>query len=97
MSSKDQIKARITSLELELARLESLPVEPIVDNGEPSVIWFEKSFVGPKTYTYAAVLAGDGLWYATGPSAPRGLTWSNLVEWIGETTIWWATSYEALT
>lgn len=72
-------------LEQKLAKLEALPDEPEVDDGEPNVVWFTKVFQnGSKEYTYAATKAGDGLWYTTGPNSPKGYTWEKMIEWIAE-------------
>lgn len=34
-------------------------------------------------YRYAAIKA-EGLWYTTGPSAPKGYSWDNLTAWLDE-------------
>jgi hypothetical protein len=64
-------------------RLLSLPEEPTTDDPDGAlVVWFEHKFNRTsKSYTYAAVKAGDGLWYTTGPSSPKGYTWDELVDW----------------
>lgn len=82
-------------------RLLSLPDEPEVKGEKPLVIFFEKSFHNHSTiYTYAAVKAPNGLWYTTGPSAPKGYTWDELVDWIMEgsdaTVIYRAKRFDAL-
>lgn len=78
------VEDRMRELEAELARLNSLPTEPDGTDGA-NVVWWEMVFAnsgGYRTYTYAAVKAGDGLWYTTGPRAPKGFTWDELVDWI---------------
>lgn len=86
--------------EQQLAKLEALPDEPVSEDGEPTVIWFTKVFQnGSREYTYAAVKAGDGLWYTTGPNSPKGYAWEAFVEWIydGESAdVWFATGYDQL-
>lgn len=93
-------QADIDRLEAQIAALEALPDEPQVDDGEPNVIWWTKTFQnGSREYTYAAVKAGDGLWYTTGPNVPKGYSWDALIEWItdGEAfEIWHATGYDSL-
>lgn len=85
--------------------LASLPDEPTtIDPDGALVIWFEKKFpTGGKWYTYAAVKASDGLWYSTGPRAPKGYAWEQLVEWmfadggrVRDDTIWKASEYTPL-
>lgn len=86
--------------EAKLARLEALPGEPEVEDGEPNVVWFTKVFQnGSVEYTYAATKASNGLWYTTGPSSPKGYTWEALVEWIAdgkEYNLWHAAAYSQL-
>jgi hypothetical protein len=86
--------------EQQLAKLEALPDEPEVEGDEPNVIWFTKVFQnGSREYTYAAVKAGDRLWYTSGPNTPKGYTWEALVEWIYDgrsAEVWHATGYEQL-
>lgn len=66
----------------EIDRLSARPDEPDADK---AVIYFEKRFSARGTdYTYAAVKAGDGLWYTTGPKAPKGYRWDALLDWIFE-------------
>lgn len=75
---RSTLARRISRLEAEIARLESLPEEPEAD---PAIVYFRKDF-GGKDYDYAAVRAGDGLWYTTGPKSPKGYTWESLVGFI---------------
>lgn len=86
--------------ERRLAELEALPEEPIVEDGEPNVIWFTKVFQnGSREYTYAACKAGDGLWYTTGPNTPKGYSWEALVEWMydgSSCNAWHAVGYDEL-
>jgi len=80
--------------------LSTLPQEPAT-HGDACVIFFEKQFNrNGQWYTYAAVKA-NGLWYSTGPRAPKGFTWDQLVEWmyggdgaIRNDKIWLATEWE---
>lgn len=79
---REQARRTIERAEAELARLESLPREPSVEDDPTPVIYFAKSFGGSKYYDYAAIKAGDGLWYTTGPRAPKGYNWPDLVNWM---------------
>lgn len=83
-----------------IERLSALPDEPTTDDPDGAlVVWFEHQFnAGSPKYTYAAVKAGDGLWYTTGPSSPKGYTWDELVDWhmkeVNENnTMWVATGW----
>lgn len=98
----DRLQAQIERLQAEADRIASLPAEPDV---ESPTIWFEKTFGrqdghAPR-YTYAAVKAGDGKWYTTGPKTPKGYTWAELIEWItgdgdADIEIWLVGSWEPL-
>lgn len=96
----DRLRVQADRLEAKVARLEALPDEPLVDEGEPNVIWFTKVFQnGSNLYTYSAVKAGDGLWYTSGPNTPKGYLWEALIEWIADGTeyqVWWAKDFEEL-
>lgn len=96
----DRHRKEAERIERRIALLEALPDEPVVDDGEPNVIWFTKSFHASGDYTYAAVKASDDLWYTTGPASPKGYTWSDLVQWVVDGTedaeIWHATGYDLL-
>lgn len=104
----DELKARRERLEREAARLsdriemlDNLPEEPVFEDGEPSVIYFGRTFSkrGAKRYDYAAIRAGDGLWYTTGPRTPKGYKWAEMIQWVldnGAVQIWIATAYEEL-
>jgi len=35
----------------------------------------------PKTYGYAAILAG-GKWYMTGPDSPQAFRWRQIIAWL---------------
>lgn len=72
----------IERAERELARLESLPKEPTLADDPNPIIYFVKSFGGSREYDYAALKAGDGKWYTTGPRSPKGYTWAELVDWM---------------
>lgn len=102
-SKADRLRAQADKLEEKAAFYDSLPSEPNVeDPDEPNVIWFRKPFIeGGKAYTYAAVKAGDELWYTTGPKSPKGYTWASLIEWIadgndGSIEVWSAEAWELL-
>jgi hypothetical protein len=103
ISRREVLKRRIASHDRsaakameELDRLESMPEEPTND---PNIIYFEKSFyTSEKKYTYVAVKAGDGLWYSSGPKAPKGYTWEELWEFMskGVDEVWIVTDLELL-
>lgn len=78
------LRAQLAAIAEELTRLEALPEEP----PEGSVIRFNMQFGGHGTvYDYAAIRAGDGMWYTTGPRSPKGYSWDSLLEWMqGNTT-----------
>ncbi|HEU5046101.1 MAG TPA: hypothetical protein VFT75_18420 [Nocardioidaceae bacterium] len=82
---KDLLRRQLDRLTETLARLEQLPEEP---EGDPTqdilVIYFDKTFGGSQAYAYAAVKAGNGLWYTTGLRAPKGYPWDDLVQWINQ-------------
>lgn len=105
---RDELAARRDRLEREAARLseriamlDNLPEEPELADGEPVVIYFARTFSkrGAKQYDYAAIKAGDGLWYTTGPRTPKGYKWPELIQWVqenGPVAVWVATGYDAL-
>ena len=106
--SRDELAARRDRLEREAARLseriamlENLPDEPELLDEESAVIRFTRTFSkrGAKQYDYAAIKAGDGLWYTTGPRTPKGYKWAELIQWIqenGPVEVWVVSQYEAL-
>lgn len=95
-TKKERLLARREQIEQELLRLESLPTEP-EGTGEHAVIFFSKQFhSGGVSYDYAAIKASNGLWYTTGPRAPKGYTWDQLVDFIGDAEIWVCTEWSAL-
>jgi hypothetical protein len=73
-----QVQARID-------RIASFPDEPVMPDDRPNIVYFQKRFsVGGKKYDYAAIQAGDGKWYTTGPKTPKGFAWADLIQWINE-------------
>lgn len=87
VNSRDRQIAReqeaIARAQARIDRLMDLPAEPTTDDPDNAlVVWFTHRF-NPRgqKYTYAAVKAGDGKWYTTGPASPKGYTWDQLVEW----------------
>lgn len=61
-----------------------------------NVIFYRKTFDNGITYTYAAVRA-KGLWYTTGPKSPKGFTWDELLDWLGDDVkIWVPIGWEEL-
>lgn len=106
---RDELSARRDRLEREAARLseriamlDNLPEEPELDaDGEPLVICFRRTFSkrGTRQYDYAAIKAGDGLWYTTGPRTPKGYKWPEFIQWVqenGPVDVWLAVGYDAL-
>lgn len=99
-----QVEAATRTIEraqAKIDRLLSLPSEPVTDDPDGAlVVWFTHQFNGRgKRYTYSAVKAGDGLWYTTGPSSPKGYTWAQLIDWVmgdADATMWVATEWSAL-
>jgi hypothetical protein len=92
---------RIEQMEEELQYIEELPAEPRMDGDDATVIWWVARWEGgTHDYTYAAVRAGDGLWYTTGPHTPKGYAWADLIEWIDkearpvDNAVWVAASWE---
>lgn len=104
--TRDHLQTRIERhlkeaerLEQRVAFLDTLPTEPIGDDGT-TVIWFEKPF-GSRIYTYAAVRTVDGLWSTTGPKSPKRYRWTELIQWIYDNgnedcEIWFASGWETL-
>lgn len=73
----------IARAQAKIDRLMGMPDEPTTDDPDGALaVWFLHRF-GPtgQFYTYAAVKAGDGKWYATGPASPKGYSWDELVTW----------------
>lgn len=109
---ENMMERRIRSAERTIERAQaqidhllSLPDEPeVTDKDGALAIWFERRFQrGGTKYTYAAVKAGDGLWYTTGPQSPKGYTWIQLIDWLtryeddhGAVKVWVATEWSAL-
>lgn len=96
-----QEEAIIARAQARIDRLASLPDEPTTDDPDGAlVVWFTHQFnERSKRYTYAAVKAGDGLWYTTGPASPKGYTWDQLIDWHlneinADATMWVATEWE---
>lgn len=95
MSKIARLQTQIEALQLELARVSSLPED---DFDNHAVIMFEKQYVGQgRSYTYVALKAG-AKWYMTGRN--RGLfamTWEELTDFIGDfdaADVWYATEWE---
>jgi hypothetical protein len=66
-------------IQMQMDRLAQLPED---DFGNGAVITFQKQFrEGGRIYDYAAIKAA-GLWYSTGPLAPKGFTWDALMAWL---------------
>lgn len=99
-SLQDSLLRQAAAVQAKIDFIDSLPDEPVADDGKPNVIFFQKQFTeGGRVYDYAALQAGDGKWYTTGPRTPKGFTWQALIEWINEdvpTTVSRATKFKAL-
>lgn len=51
---------------------------------EGCVLRFNKTFrPGGTDYAYAMIKC-NGLWYSTGPRAPKGFTWEAMINWLTE-------------
>lgn len=65
----------------QLAHLDRYPAADPFENGD--ILQFEKTFPsGDASYTYVAHKAGER-WYLTGSRAPQGITWDELVSFMG--------------
>lgn len=53
------------------------------------IAWKVRAADGVK-YDYAAIKAGNGRWYTTGPNSPKGFTWDELMGWMNS----WTTVYD---
>lgn len=83
VSRVDVLRRQLAVIADELDRLSARPPEPVAG----TVIRFTMDFNGSREYDYAAIRAGDGLWYTTGPRSPKGYTWDQLLDWMeGNTT-----------
>lgn len=87
MIDPNSLRRQAAALLAEAERLDSVPKEPkgikYKKGRKVEIVWWEMKFSqsGP-IYTYAAVKANDGLWYTTGPRAPKGYSWEQLISWI---------------
>lgn len=95
---RDQIERQIDRLEDQLIRLDTFGSEEDYDDG--TVITFGKQFgAAGKVYSYAAIKAGNGIWYLTGSGRyPNNLSWDDLVVFLSEGVgdVWIATEWEEL-
>lgn len=84
-----QAELAIERAQAEIDRVLRLPDEPTFADDAPNVIYFQHKFNSrSKSYDYAAIKAGDGLWYTTGPASPNGYTWDQLITWhLSETNV----------
>lgn len=81
-----ELKRQQEALAEEQRFLETLPDEPHSQNDVTPVVYWEKQFAGGgKTYQYVAIKCRDGLWYTSGPKAPKGYIWGELLLWLMET------------
>jgi hypothetical protein len=77
-----QLEMEEAAREVQEAREALVPVEPT-----SGAVRFSRRFVGgkPISYDFAAVRAGNGRWYTTGPTCPlAGYTWKGLVAFARE-------------
>jgi len=89
----EELQRQLEDVKRQREFLEQLPKEPGNDNEDNSltpVVYFEKSFPNfGRVYKYAAIKitqdTGLGLWYASGPKAPKGVIWHELLLWLMET------------
>lgn len=99
-STQDQLDwhiRRAAELEMKLVAIAKFGKD---DWEDETVFRFDKQFRGSGvTYSYAMIKA-NGLWYSTGPKAPKGFTWSQMVDWwlqgIPVTDIWVVSAYKNL-
>lgn len=98
----EYLQRRIETMQEELDRIQNLPLEPQgISDGTCVIHWEARYPGGTRTYTYAAVKAGDNLWYTTGPRSPKGYVWDDLILWIMKEArpidgyLWVATEFEA--
>lgn len=102
LTRAEKLRRRAERLLDEAEKIESRPSEPLSDDDGCATIWWTMTFNGgSREYTYAATRAGDGLWYTTGPSSPKGYPWEDLVNWIYDrggdnVTLWFATEWDQL-
>ena len=100
---RDTLFNKINHIEQRIEKLESFPdQEEMVERTFSSedcgctIIYFKKRFQeGGQVYSYAVIYAG-GLWYSTGPRAPKGYTWPEMVDFLssGVSEIWLVTELE---
>lgn len=86
--TRQDLHRQLRIIQARIDKLDSLPKEPCNQFG-PHVIQFQISFPAAngyahtKAYEYAAIKCqANGLWYTTGPSAPKAYTWEQLAEWM---------------
>lgn len=96
---RQAITSEISRLEQRLVRLESLPEEPTVEDGDFCVIAFDRP-IGARYYTYVAVKC-DNMWFYTGKDRDGtfGIGWDRLCEKFDEwgiTEVWMAVNWETL-
>lgn len=73
------LRRQLNAIADEIAKLEARPEEPDIG----VVIRFTMQFNGRGVeYDYAAIRAGDGYWYTTGPRSPKGYSWTQLLDWM---------------
>lgn len=90
-----EMERELARLDRRIEMLDSIPDEPIGEDGEPSVVWFRQTF-DRGTYDYAAVRGSDGRWYTTIGVGPRIFSWIDLWQHaygLGVTEVWFASEW----
>lgn len=79
------LSGKLSDRHAQLRKLSMFPIEDLFSEDAPQpVISFEKHFPHDpdRIYSYGAMRA-DGLWYVTGSRSPNGVTWAELIDWMG--------------
>jgi len=87
------------AIERAMSKLEVLEQFGDDEYEEGAVIRFDYQFAeGGKMYAYAAIKCA-GLWYSTGPKAPKAYTWEQLIDFWAQAKntieIWYVSEYMA--
>lgn len=100
-SSRELLEKQMNVLASRLVELENRPEEP---EGDPCIIFFERSFGGnEKKYTYAGIRVNRtgarysrAKWYLTGYQNLSFSSWDDLLDWMGNDVdqIWQVTDLQ---
>lgn len=98
-----QLQARINThirqldeLTAQLSAAETFGPDVYTDG---AVITFIKQFQEDGVAYHYAMIKARGLWYSTGPKAPKAYAWEDMVVWLTSgpvptTELWYATDFE---